>query len=93
MNRSAFYEECSRILGASHAYEAPRSLKINRWNNRGPGNGHFPGYGLIRVLGPHHIRIALRRPELKLLCRSEEAAFAALKRAKALVLQARPSEP
>ncbi|PDT41155.1 MULTISPECIES: hypothetical protein [Sinorhizobium] len=81
MDRKAFYEECSRILGASHAYEAPRYREVNRWNNRRPGNGRFPGYGLIRASGPHHIQIALRQPvELNLLCHSEGEALAALER-------------
>ncbi|PND25957.1 hypothetical protein CN933_17250 [Sinorhizobium sp. M4_45] len=86
-DRRMFYDECSRILGASHAYRHPPS-RITRWNNRVAGNGRFPGHGLIRVFGPHHIQIALRRPvKLNLLCRSEEEAL------KALRAVCRPDEP
>ena len=80
MDRQAFYNECSRILGAPHSYRAPPYRKITRWNNRAAGNGRFPGCGLVRVFGPHHIQIALRQPkELNLLCHSEEEALTALK--------------
>lgn len=82
MDREAFYDECSRILGAPYSYRAPPYRKLTRWNNRAPGNGRFPGYGLIRMFGPHHIQIALRRPaEINRLCHSEEEAFTALKAA------------
>ncbi|ASJ62878.1 hypothetical protein SMB554_27870 (plasmid) [Sinorhizobium meliloti] len=78
-DRRAFYNECSRILGAPHAYRNPPG-RITRWNNRVAGNGRFPGRGLIRMFGPHHIQIALRRPvELNLLCRSEEEALKVLR--------------
>lgn len=74
-----FYDECARILGAPHAYRNPPG-RITRWNNRAPGNGRFPGRGLIRVFGPHHIQISLRRPvELHLLCHSTEEALKALR--------------
>ncbi|WP_081162841.1 hypothetical protein [Ensifer aridi] len=80
IDRKTFYDECSRILGAPHVFRAPLRGKINRWNNRAPGNGRFPGYGLIRMYGSHHIQITLRRPaELNIVCHSKEEALTALR--------------
>lgn len=80
MDRRSFYDECSRILGTLHAFRVPPRGKITRWNNRNPGNGRFPGYGLVRRFGPNCVQIALRQPvEFNLVCHSEEEALSALR--------------
>ncbi|MCZ4091296.1 hypothetical protein [Sinorhizobium psoraleae] len=85
ISKKAFYEECARILDVEHSYTRWPYGRITRWNNRAAGNGRFPGYGLVRMFGPHHIQIALRRPtELNLLCHSPEEALAALRTARDL---------
>lgn len=56
-----FYRQCAELLGAAHAYRPFPYAKRTRWNNRAPGNGRFPGFGLIRVFG-ERVHMQLRRP-------------------------------
>lgn len=63
MTNLEFYEECGRILGVE--YDKPTwedRPRINRYDElvltsrgrfagRAPGNGRYPGYGVIRVFG------------------------------------------
>ncbi|MEZ2126165.1 MULTISPECIES: hypothetical protein [unclassified Sinorhizobium] len=51
----------------------------NRWNNRKPGKGRFPGYGIVRMFGPHLIQLALHDPKLSSTFHSTDAALAALR--------------
>jgi hypothetical protein len=75
----AFYRECARLLDASHIYR-PRIGQPNRWNNRHPGNGRFPGFGTIRMHSPGQIHVSLRQPlPVIRTCRSPEEVFRLLR--------------
>lgn len=56
-----FYTECAAILGTTDDCEAFTHYKRTRWNNRRPGRGRFPGFGLIRAFGDV-VQIALHHP-------------------------------
>jgi len=71
-----FYGECAKIFDTEHQYRdgVPRS-KVNRdceiytpctratrWGGRSPGNGRFPGFGLIRVFGTV-VHISIHTPK------------------------------
>lgn len=73
-----FYEACAKLLGTEHNYRTYPYRRRNRWNNRVPGNGRFPGYGVIRLYGDH-VHISLRSPVRVSLSCSYEDALAYLK--------------
>ncbi len=54
-----FYERCGEILGIAHVYNKPVPRR-NRWNNRRPGNGRFPGFGLVQCYGSS-VRVMSKR--------------------------------
>jgi hypothetical protein len=77
--QSAFYDRCVEILGTSHEFRPWRGRRPNRWNNRHPGNGRFPGFGCVRWFGPRCIHVMLEAPErIARSLSSEEAVFALL---------------
>jgi hypothetical protein len=77
----SFYRECARLLGAAHTFRPWVGPPPDRWNNRHPGNGRFPGFGTIRMYGPNHIHISLRHPVvLSKTCRSPDEVFRVLRR-------------
>jgi hypothetical protein len=72
-----FYLTCAEILGASTTYKDatpfPRwdretgqmyipGTRATRWGGREPGNGRFPGFGIIRLFGPTNIQVCLTNP-------------------------------
>lgn len=59
---AAFYRTCASILGVPYQYIEPRR-KVTRWNNRHPGNGRYPGFGVIRLYGDQ-VHLCLTHPEL-----------------------------
>lgn len=73
-----FYGECAEILGTEHEYrdQVPRpkvsrdgvvytpSTTQTRWGPRTPGNGRFPGFGLIRLFWPNTVQINLTKPKI-----------------------------
>lgn len=68
-----FYQACAKLLGAEHEYQPYPYRRRNRWNNRRPGNGRFPGFGVIRLYGDR-AHIQLRAPvRMSLWCSHEEA--------------------
>lgn len=68
-----FYQACAKLLGAQHEYQPYPYRRPNRWNNRDPGNGRFPGYGVIRLYG-ERVHISLRSPvRVSLWCSHDEA--------------------
>lgn len=81
-----FYQTCAAMLGVSYQYK-PGPSRITRWNNRNPGNGRFPGFGMIRMYGPTQIHVCLRHPEIiNRRCSSVDEVFsliAALSQSKA----------
>lgn len=63
LTNEEFYNECAKILGT--VYDCKpfpwTHSRRTRWNNRAPGSGRFPGYGLIRCYGDV-IHVALHKP-------------------------------
>lgn len=80
----AFYAACAAILGCEHAYRPWTGRGPNRWNNRAPGNGRFPGFGTVRFFGPGCIHVSLHAPRaVNRPARSAEEAYAILRAAMA----------
>jgi hypothetical protein len=70
-----FYTECARLLGVAYTYKPWPYHRPTRWNNRAPGNGRFPGIGLVRMYSPTVIQISLRDPTLSKFCKSPQEAY------------------
>lgn len=58
---SEFYNRCAEILGTEYDCKPFPWYKRTRWNNRAPGSGRYPGFGIIRKFGSK-IQVALQRP-------------------------------
>ena len=56
-----FYEKCAKLLGTTYECESFPWRKRTRWNNRSPGGGRYPGFGIIRKFG-NSIHVSLRHP-------------------------------
>ena len=56
-----FYQQIADLLGIEHNYVTPH-YRLTRWNNRKPGNGRFPGFGVVRVYGPTVVHMMLTSP-------------------------------
>lgn len=78
MEIEEFYEHCGRLLGVGHEGQPFPYYKRTRWNNRKPGQGRFPGRGIIRVFGSQ-VHIALTNPALHKICDSKEECLNVLK--------------
>lgn len=94
MNNIDFYKRCSDIVGVETeiTVHPPRMKRYDkngklifrrdfqptRWNNRKPGNGRFPGLGLIRAFSASQIHINIKDPELYGVYKSYESALEAL---------------
>ncbi|MFL5021520.1 MAG: hypothetical protein ACJ8DW_04600 [Microvirga sp.] len=73
----------ARLLDAVHTHRPLIGRPPNRWNNRHPGNGRFPGFGTIRMHTPNHIHVALRQPViLNRVCRSSDEVYDLLRKLK-----------
>lgn len=79
MERAEFYERVAELLEVEHEGEAFRYSRRTRWNNRAAGPGRYPGRGVVRYLGPRHIVLALREPNVHRVFQSEEALLAFLR--------------
>ncbi len=76
----AFYEAAAETLGAHHEYQPWTGRGPNRWNNRRPGNGRFPGFGTVRFFGPNAIHLCLHAPRpLNRMAGSADEALALLR--------------
>jgi hypothetical protein len=62
MTLDDFYAECAALLGTRDECEAFTHYKRTRWNNRKPGRGRYPGYGIIRAYGDL-VQIHLHSPK------------------------------
>jgi hypothetical protein len=60
-DNKSFYDRCAELLGVEHEHRPFRHGRRNRWNNREPGSGRFPGRGLIRLFGSR-VHVALHQP-------------------------------
>jgi hypothetical protein len=63
--KELFYEECGKILGVNHDFVVPYHAHkyANRWTNRNPGNGRYPGFGVVQMFGSNCIHIAITSPQ------------------------------
>lgn len=95
MEERAFYEAVHGLLvtyektrnvthreGCLSPYEfLPKPKKRGRWGPRTPGNGRFPGHGLVRWFGPNGIHVNLTSPKLSGFYTSPEQAIVAIRAA------------
>lgn len=58
-----FYHQVANLLHTIHVFKEPRRY-LRRWGDRTPGNGRFPGHGIVRVFAPQDIHVALYEPVL-----------------------------
>jgi hypothetical protein len=61
MDNDEFYRRCAGLLGTSYDCAGFPFQVRNRWNNRAPGHGRFPGFGIIRAHGDQ-VQVSLRHP-------------------------------
>lgn len=61
MDNEEFYRRCAELLGTTYDCTGLESPHRTRWNNRRPGNGRFPGFGIIRLHG-EDVHVSLRSP-------------------------------
>ena len=61
LSMSEFYNKCAELLGTEYDCKPFPWYKRTRWNNRAPGSGRYPGFGIIRKFGSQ-IHVALQRP-------------------------------
>jgi hypothetical protein len=59
-----FYQQVSHLLDCELIYQPWPFSKKTRWNNRLPGNGRFPGRGLVRRFNSRMIQVHLTNPPL-----------------------------
>lgn len=78
MEIEEFYKECGKLLGVDHQGQPFPYYKRTRWNNRTPGQGRFPGRGIVRVFGSQ-VHIALTNPPIHHICQSKEDCLVFLK--------------
>jgi hypothetical protein len=62
MVEERFYQEVAELLCVPNTYRPQPFAYKTRWNNRGAGNGRFPGFGLIRMFSENCIHVSLSRP-------------------------------
>lgn len=65
MTPEKFYAAVAVLLDTNHTFMpiVDRGDVKRRWGPREPGNGRFPGYGIVRLFGSQ-IHIALHTPPL-----------------------------
>ena len=93
MKIDEFYRECEDILGVKTKYKEQKlynkvdretgeiykvPTRATRWGGREPGNGRFPGRGMIRVFGST-IHVSLRDPVVSGIFSSFEDVLVALR--------------
>lgn len=61
MTNENFYAECAALLNTTYDCKPFPWYKRTRWNNRKPGSGRFPGFGLIRCFGDQ-VHMSLNSP-------------------------------
>jgi hypothetical protein len=63
---------------AEHIYRPWPFSKKTRWNNRNPGNGRYPGHGIVRRFNSNSIHVNLHTPTLYAKFTNETAALEAI---------------
>jgi hypothetical protein len=93
MNEEEFYGRCARLLNTEHDFHpipvaskiprhdgTVRNVAKGRYNQREPGNGRFPGHGLVRHFGLA-IHVNLHTPKVYGIFKDPELALEAIARA------------
>ena len=76
-----FYTEVARLLNCEqHVYSPWIYEKRTRWNHRNPGNGRYPGHGVVRRYSPTMIHVFLQSPRLNGTFSTDAAALLAIER-------------
>ena len=73
------------MLGCEIEYSPYPYSKKTRWNNRLPGNGRYPGYGLVRRFSGNSIHLFLRVPQITGAFEDAGSVLDAIKKAKTVV--------
>lgn len=82
MNKEDFYDECARLLNTEYDFVdvIPNNARSGRWGPRKPGNGRYPGIGLIRWFSENYIHVSITgRKEINAIFRSPAEVFEVLK--------------
>jgi len=75
-----FYEDVAKLLNTEYDYKPFPWARRNRWNNRHPGNGRYPSFGLVRMFSPTLVHVQLYSPSrLSAFFNSTEAALDAIR--------------
>ena len=71
-----FYTQVADLLETTHDYKPFTMHRKRRWFKRSPGNGRYPGFGLIRMFSPNCIHVILQHPtKINKLCKSPDDAL------------------
>lgn len=75
MTDEEFYTKVAEVLETDYTFWKPTGLWKKRWGPRDPGNGRYPGHGLVRIFGSQ-VHVSLYDPPLSKVFDSKEMAFA-----------------
>lgn len=69
MTREEFYKRCGELIGCEYEFivqgkRVGSPTPASRWGGRIPGNGRYPGHGIIRVFTPKCIHVNLKSPKI-----------------------------
>ena len=77
MEKEEFYQRVADLLHVEYTF-LNISKRRTRWGPREPGNGRFPGHGLVQWFGPDCIKVCLINPALVATFDNPERALAAI---------------
>ena len=81
MTKIEFYEAVGEILGTGHdSLIRSEHYQRSRWNNREPGNGRYPGHGLVRYFATDHITVTFQSGDINGSYASASEALAAIRK-------------
>ena len=72
----------AQLLECETDYTPYPYTKKTRWNNRSPGNGRYPGRGIVRRFNGTNIHLFLRIPLINGAFADADSALTAIKQAK-----------
>jgi hypothetical protein len=73
-----FYRKISQALGCEYECKKFPYSRRTRWNNREPGSGRYPGFGIVRRFSANCILINLHNPPINGIFFSEQAVLDAI---------------
>jgi len=84
MTPEEFYDAVAAIFDTVHLYVIPPTPGAKRrWGPRTPGNGRFPGHGIVRFFSPTSIHVVLHDPILSGVFNDPEIALREIRKAEA----------